>query len=180
MARVDAEGIFRRGLGVARVLWAALLTSVVLFAAVAVMVKVEPRVLAPTILGFLGIAAFGAAVASFLVPARISAGAYARRRPEIAEPEGYASFGSASPRFAHPAKAMGQALAIAHQAFILRVALSEAVALIGLQAHMLGGTLTLAAPFFAAGFALVAIRFPTRASLVGPYERAHGARFSES
>jgi hypothetical protein len=58
------------------------------------------------------------------------------------------------------------------------MALSEAVSMLGLALHMLGGPLAVSAPFFAAGTLLAAIRFPTLPRLVAPYERACGAKFS--
>jgi hypothetical protein len=83
-------------------------------------------------------------------------------------------------RFAQPVKAARHALASAQTSFILSMALSEAVSLLGLVLHMQGAPVEASTPFLAAGTLLAAIRFPTPARLLAPYERVHGATFAAS
>ncbi len=52
------------------------------------------------------------------------------------------------------------------------------MSLFGFALHMLGAPMPLAAPFFAAGTVLAAVRFPRLTTFVTPFEQAHGAAFS--
>jgi len=180
---VSAEVVVRRVLPTVRILWGALLASVGMIGFVAYMVPVDPASANPTLIPVLAVAAAACAVASFVIPGIVSAAAMRARRPEIREPEPRAGFTDASAaqgpqgEFAEPAKAAGQAAAIGMQNLILCLALSEAVGVCGLLAHVFGARLRIAAIFFAAAAALMANRFPTRDSLLGPYERFHKARF---
>ena len=120
------------------------------------------------------------AVASFVVPRTVGANAAKGARAEVlpAEP-GYAGMGAAA-RFANPVEAARRAMALGQTTFILSMALSEAVSLVGLMLHMLGAPIMVSIPFFVVGTTLAAIRFPTVGRLVGDFERTHGASFAAS
>ena len=76
---------FRRGLPVIRILWGALTFSTVLVVVVSVIVKTDPQAaLQPGQLPVLALVAVGAAVASFVLPARM-AGQAIPKRPAIVE-----------------------------------------------------------------------------------------------
>lgn len=61
-------------------------------------------------------------------------------------------------------------------ALILGMALSESVAIMGFMLGFLGFPLVMWAPLSAAGTLLIAIRFPTERAVLGPLEKAVGAR----
>jgi hypothetical protein len=122
------------------------------------------------------VCALGASIASFVVPARM----YAKRKAEVAEPEPGPGGVRGPARFANPSRAVNDALGTGQTAFIQGMALSEANACLGLTVHMLGGPHTWSLPFFALAIVLMAIRFPTRKSILGPFERLHGATFAAS
>ena len=88
--------------------------------------------------------------------------------------------GGAAARFANPVEAARRAMALGQTTFILSMALSEAVSLVGLMLHMLGAPIMVSIPFFVVGTTLAAIRFPTVGRLVGDFERTHGASFAAS
>jgi hypothetical protein len=73
--------------------------------------------------------------------------------------------------FADAKTARRTAMLCFQQPFILSVALSESVALFGLTVGIFGYGMGTAAPFFAAGFLLVASRFPTESRVFGPFEK---------
>ncbi|HEU4412325.1 MAG TPA: hypothetical protein VFS43_44190 [Polyangiaceae bacterium] len=61
-------------------------------------------------------------------------------------------------------------------ALILALAMSEAVSLLGFVLGFLGFPAPVWAPLSAAGPLLIALRFPSERAVLGPLERAHGAR----
>lgn len=161
-----------------RILWGALTFSTVLVVVVSVIVKTDPQAaLQPGQLPVLALVAVGAAVASFVLPARM-AGQAIPKRPAIVEGEPGPD-GPQPGRFAHAEEAARRALGRSQTGFILSMALSEVVSLVGLVLHMFGAPLAISIPFFVAGTLLAAIRFPTLPRLVAPYERACGAKFTE-
>jgi hypothetical protein len=162
---------FRRGLRVIRILWGALTLSTVLLVVVSVIVQQDPRAaLQPGQLPMLAVVALGAAVASFVLPARMARQAPLKR----------AAIGEVQPgQFAHAESAARDALLRGQTGFILSMALSEVVSMVGLVLHMLGAPLAISSPFFAAGTLLAVLHFPRLPRLVAPYERACGAKFTE-
>jgi hypothetical protein len=179
---MKSQDVVARAMPTIRILWFALTVSTVLLAVVAFVVHPQVRH-APdtTMVVFFGVLAGVLAVTSFVLPATAYASNAKRNPPEVYRPEPTAAaFQPAPPRFANPRKAAGQALAIAQTSFILSMALSEAVSLLGLALHMQGAPLEQCAPFLAAGTLLASLRFPTPARLLAPYERLHGATFAAS
>ena len=164
-------GTFRRGMRVIRILWGALTLSTVLLVVVSVVAQKDPQAaLQPGQLPVLAVVALGAAVASFVLPARLARQA-SLKRPAMGEGE--------PGRFAHAENAARSALARGQTGFILSMALSEVVSMVGLVLHMLGAPLAISSSFFAAGTLLAASHFPRLRRLVAPYERACGAKFTE-
>jgi hypothetical protein len=178
---MKAQDVVARAMPTIRVLWFALTLSTVLLAVVAFVVHPEVRH-APdtTMVAFFGVLAAVLAVTSFVLPATTYASNAKRNPPEVYRPEPTAASFDAEARFANPRKAAGQALAVAQVSFILSMALSEAVSLLGLALHMQGAPIEACLPFLAAGTLLAAVRFPTPARLLAPYERIHGATFAAS
>jgi hypothetical protein len=172
----------QRRLGAPRILYAALVGSTVLLAVVAFVVPIDgaPSAPAPPMLVAMGVAALGAAVASFVVPVRlVSSGAHARAVRVV--PGVVGNDGAVGPAtFGEPAQALRQALLVAQTMLVLEMALSEAVSLLGFVLNRLGAPPAQFLPFLAAGTVLAALRFPTASHMLGPYERAHGASFAPS
>jgi hypothetical protein len=175
---MGAQQVFRRSLPTLRILYFALVASTLMLAAMSFMVTpqgVEP--LSLPVEGILGVSALGAALFSFVLPSIVT------RQPVKGEqpPPDIGPDGQPLPRpFVDPVAAARQAMVVGQTMLILQLALSEAVSCIGLVAHMLGAPRTVSLPLFAAGTLLSAIRFPTIASLVAPFERRHGASFAAS
>ena len=71
-------------------------------------------------------------------------------------------------------------MGLAFTPFLVSMALSEAVSLLGLVLRAQGAPLTHGMALIAAGTVLAAVRLPTLERLVGPYERLHGASFAAS
>ncbi len=140
-----------------RILWLAMLGTHALYLAILVMGLYErpPEPPDPIILVALAGAALGTAVASFVVPAvlRKNAGAPVAADPDVAR---------------------RQALSAALTPFILSLALSEAVSVMGLVVGFNGHPAFAWAPFLACGALLVAVRFPTEGRMLGAAARPPG------
>src|SRR5579883_1178992 len=130
MTRVSAASVLRPALPTMRILWAALLASVAIIAFMTTRLPAQPDAARPmAVLVLAGVAA-GCAVASFVLPAIVYAGNLRRRRPGPREAFTYRSAAAAGDpigEFAEPDMAAVQAVASGQVAFILRLALSEAV-----------------------------------------------------
>jgi hypothetical protein len=177
---MTARQFFARAMKTVRILWGALLFSNVLLGVVTVLAPSQARHPPElTSVEMLAAAALAVAVASFVVPARMRATYLAASRAETTPAEPTPT-GAGPARFAHPDQAARRAMGGALTPFILSMALSEAVSIVGLQLHMLGAAMTVSTPFIVAGTVLAAVRFPTLARLVGPFERAHAASFAAS
>jgi hypothetical protein len=175
-----AQQIFARAIFTVRIMWGALTFSCVLLGVVTVMVPSPvshpPEESVVAIFSALG---FALAIASFVVPARVYASNVARVRVEKVEPEPTPA-GPGPARFAQPELAAGRAMGIANTSFILSMALSEAVGLLGLVLHMQGASMAMSSTFIGASVVLAAVRFPSIPRLVAPFERAQGASFAAS
>jgi hypothetical protein len=174
---MTAAQVFARAMPTVRILWAALTVSNLMLAVVSFVVV--PHVSAPppdVNVIVIAMAAFAAAIASFVLPARLRG----RRSAEVAEPEPTPGGARGPARFVDPPRAARQAMARGQTGFILAMALSESISCDGLVTHMLGAPRAASLPFFVAGTLLCVIRFPTPARIVGPYERLHGASFAAS
>jgi hypothetical protein len=160
-----------------RILWFALVVSTLLL--VAVVFKVTPHLdkhpSDPNLEVSLFAVAGAIAVASFVMPwyfMKQAAGSIG----EMLIP----GSPGAPARFREPLPVARKAVAIAQPVFIIAMALSEAVSVIGLSLHMLGGPMEHVLPLMAAGTLLAAVRFPTAGRMAAAFERATGARFADS
>lgn len=168
--------LFQRMLPTARILWAGLVASTLLVAVFAFLVQPDaPAPLAPTLELVLAAMAVAAAVASFVLPGIV---ATSNARHVDVGPANQLT--GAVARFADPQRAVRQAMAVGQTCLILSMALSEVPSLLGLVLHMLGAPTAHVVPFLVTGTLLSAIRLPTIASLITPFERACGARFADS
>ncbi len=174
---MTAQQVFQRTLPTIRILYGALVASTLLLAGLSFKIPAgtDPQPLAVTVV--LVLCAVGSAVFSFVLPGLITK---QPARGEMPAPE-IGPDGKPVPRhFVDPAGAARDAMARGQTMLILKLALSESVSCIGLVAHMFGEPRPMSLALFAAGTLLAAIRFPTIASLVGPYERRSGASFAAS
>ena len=177
---MTAAQFFANAMKTVRILWAALTFSNVLMGLVTFLVPSQARNPPDgTTQAILGATAVGAAIASFVLPMRMYATNAGRARVEITPPE-LTPGGPGAARFANPLEAARRAMGLALTPFIVSMALSEVSSIIGLQLHMLGAPMTISTAFVAAGTLLAAIRLPSVARLVGPFERIHGASFAAS
>ncbi len=172
------DATFQRMLPTARILWAALVVSTLLIAFVVFWVHPDPPPpFDPKLELILSVVAVANAVASFVVPSIVAA-SNARRLNVGVYPANQLT--GAPARFTDPQRAARQAMAIGQTAFILSMALSEVLSLLGLVLHMLGAPTPHVVPFLVAGTLLSLVRFPTVARMVTPFERAVGATFAAS
>jgi len=188
-ARPTSFATWNDTLRVPRILWAALLTSCVVYggliaSGVLTQGREEPIVLDLTMTLVFAICAVGAAATSFLLPASLLRQALAQSAAgvtieERADTDATTLFRDAAPRvrtIASPAEARAIFVGRFFVAFILSLALSEAVAIFGLAGHVAGFLPTsVALVFVGAGIALQALRFPSAARCVALTERAWNA-----
>jgi hypothetical protein len=174
MATAD---VFRARLQTARVLWAALLASDVVFTILGLTLPANAGTPPPTYVPMFWVLALGIAVTSFVLPARQAAAL--SRATEMEKVPGRPLPGTQLPTvvFADPALAGSRAFAIGSTLLILSMALSEAVCLFGFALHLVGGPTAATLPLSLFGVVLAAVRFPTLERMIGPYARAHGATF---
>jgi hypothetical protein len=178
-------------LRVPRILWAALITSCVIYGGLIVSGVItqgreEPIVLDPTMALVFAICAVSVTVMSFALPASILRQALAHAAPSVAieeraDADSATLFRDAAPRvrsIASPSEARAIFASRYYTAFILSVALSEAVAIFGLVGHV-GGffPMPVALVFVAAGIVLQALRFPSAARCVAVTEREWNAKW---
>lgn len=177
-----------------RILWAALLSSVAVYAGIVVATgKAEPATPAPDpmMIVVMSGAALMTAVMSFVLPpivfrkaaltnnAPTDDGApLPESREQRAAREQVTS--AAAGVLRDPAAAEAAAFRHYQTRMILELALSESVALFGLILAFMGFGLYRAAPLFAAAAVLMLLRFPTRDRVLSAYEEAVGARFPGS
>jgi hypothetical protein len=162
----------------ARILWGALLMAVGLYAVVLVMAPQTPpsppNPILPPIFGFIGLST---AVMSFIIPSiAVKQGMQRLKLPltEAADPNAPEAFGKMRKAFRDPDKALSSAFGVWQTGLILSCALSESVALFGFVLGFLGHGWAIAAPFFAAGAILIAVRFPTAAAVRSQLASAYG------
>lgn len=143
-----------------RILWFALLVSQLVYVFIltvsgAVPLPAEPP--DPMLPLMFGAAAFGVAVASFVVPAVLTR----NLAGTVAEGDAHGD-----PR--------RKAMSMMFTPFIISLALSEAVSIFGLIVGYLGHPIAAWAPFIASGMLLTAWRFPTEARMMAPLTRRNG------
>ena len=165
-----------------RVLWAALLASQLVY----LMLLTLPGLVAvpaappdPQLPLVLAGAAAVIAVVSFVLPARLRAASMARvalateRRPD---PSARGAFREAVPthELADPEAMRRAALLAGFVPFVLSLALSESVSVLGLVLGFLGHEPLVWAPLIATGMLLTMARFPSEQRLVEALARAKG------
>jgi hypothetical protein len=172
----------------ARIIWAALLTSTVIFF-VALLVTRPPieSPPEPSMLPILGVVAAVVAVVSFVLPAHLSRQALAAAKIEtreetVADPSRadsdvlpYREAPTVTRRVpVDPGVAVRRALALHQTPLILGLALSESIALFGVVLGLVGFELPLVVPFFVLSWISIAARYPTLERAVRPLEQAQG------
>jgi hypothetical protein len=173
-------------LRVPRILWFALLVASLIYPGMLLFLLSNghaPRPPEPVMAPALYAAALMSAAMSFVMP-RVKLAATFKPFAERVEADG----GGAAPWPGYRSKVEGErvlrlsgadlrALVGGYQtALIVALATSEAVALMGFVLGFLGFPAPAWAPLSAAGTALIALRFPTERSVLGPLERAVSAR----
>ncbi len=166
-----------------RILWAALLTSVSLFAVLILILP--PAQVSPDRVQFFIFVAVAAAstVSSFVLPAQAHGNTVRRAALEtqdVPDPEAPAGFGDVKrvQVFKDPARARAYAFGSYQMYMILGCALSEAVAMLGLVLNRLGHPPLTTLPFVVAGLLLMAVRYPVEAKAIALFEGAAKARLS--
>jgi hypothetical protein len=165
-----------------RILWGAMLASILFYVVVLHMITIQPPLeplnpAFPLVFACVGVST---AIASFIVPKVATRQALVRLKLPLAEvPDSNApdAFKKTIRTFAHPEDAAFRAAGVFHTGFILSFALSEAVALLGFALAFLAYGWGTAAPFFVAGFLLIALRFPREETIISGLEHAYGVRF---
>lgn len=135
----------------------------------------------------LGVTSVSIAVVSFVLPAktfRSSAQGLARSLKvtdtvSVVMPGDERGFRTAPPSskmYENGSAALAAAFAAFQTPFILGLALSESIVINGFLLGFMGYGLRFAAPFFAAGLALMLVRFPSKERVAGMFEQATGVR----
>ncbi len=161
-----------------RVLWAAILSSMLMIAAMALVLP--PSELMPESLHlfvFAGVA-LGSAVMSFVVPEQVFRSTLSKLElKEAPDPQAPSGFGEASriKVFADPARARRVVSGAYKTALILGLALSESIGILGLVLNRLGHPFAHSALFFAASVLLVALRFPAQGGAAARARRVTSA-----
>jgi hypothetical protein len=169
-----------------RILWGAMNATPLVFAVVLIVARPDdlvPEV--PQMPFILGPVALVVLAVSWLIPRHqldlAIRNLKLEQRTEVSKEE--TLFRHAAPThqvFARPFSDAYRKLAMAVQtSFILGMALSEAVVLFGLVIGLMGFDRLWAAPFFAAGWLAMLLRFPRTAPLRRRIEALHGASFAD-
>ncbi|MDQ3035226.1 MAG: hypothetical protein M3Y87_22660 [Myxococcota bacterium] len=163
-----------------RLVWAAMLVAPGLYLArIASGEIARARPLPDTLEPLIG-AALAGAISSFLIPALLRRASLAKLSiptREVPDPDAVRGPGGAvrmTREYVDPIAARRRATGLEYVPFVLSLALSLAVTLVGLFAAAFGHPFETWAPFFVCGMALVAIRFPTERSLYGHFEAKTG------
>src|SRR5687767_5763591 len=166
-----------------RVLWAALMASVGLFAVVILLLPPSGATPDPLHLPLFGGVAASIAIASLLVPRQILSAAVksaALEIEEVADPDAPSGFAGVKrvAVFKDPAQARRRAFMIYQQYTILGCALSESVALFGVVLSRLGHPPTTGLPFVLFSLLLMALRFPSEEKALALFQSAAKARLT--
>ncbi|MDC3952395.1 hypothetical protein [Polyangium jinanense] len=176
-------------LSVLRILWFAMLLATMLYAGIAFSGIFKPKgapldPMMPLVFGLLSIVL---TIVSFALPRTIYTSAARNVEVETREealPDAFsARYREAIGKrtvFADPQAATAKAYSVFMTPFILSLALSEAIALFGMVLAALGFEKMVAAPFFAAGAVLIAVRFPSERKILGAFVAARGVSFPSS
>ncbi|AKF09577.1 hypothetical protein DB32_006726 [Sandaracinus amylolyticus] len=163
-------------------LWLALLIAQGIFVLLLAVPLVELPSARPddTLLAVLVAVATSSAIASFLLPQHFLRAALARHRfemREVPDPSAPVGFRGAAPTIREHADVAAVhriARMIGTTPFILSIAFSESISVIGFASAFLGHPPIVWGAFIATGIALTALRFPTDATFFGPIERHTG------
>lgn len=165
-----------------RILWLGLLSSTFMFMVVGFVGAPQDLELDPTMLYVFAGLGVMEVVMSFLLPAHIRRRSYLDAKfavEEVPDAKAEAMFRDSPPmirQFAEPEKVRARLGALSWTAFIIELAMGDAVAVFGLVLAMLGGDPMEWLPFMVVGALLIAIRFPTEARFVKALERVYDAR----
>ena len=172
-------------LRVPRLLWGALLMSQVLYAGLLVVPGLIGSGAEPeggvSIVGMIAFA-IASAIGSFVVPSLVRRKNVAAQRLELREvpdpsaPVGFRGNAPTIREYADVAAVHAAARTAGFAPFVLSLALSEAVSLMGIVAGFLGQPPVVWGAFVAVGMTLTAIRFPTEATFFAPVEQHTGVR----
>lgn len=171
------------------ILWTALLLSIGIYAAILIipLMPLPQTPQNPIMLYAIAPVALIVAVVSFILPAQMYRQAALRNAPKtieqsIQDDSFSAAYRNAPPTqtkkyFADTKAAQQSAFAVFMTPFILRLALSESIALFGFTLGFLGFPALHVAPFFILSVILFILRFPTQNAVFRPFEEAHQASF---
>ncbi len=172
-----------------RILWAALLVSVAMYAAILGFdLMTKPKYPADQVFLYVfSPLALIVSITSFVLPARLHKQAIKSARVKVVEERVMDETFSAAYREAAPSKilrffaskdeAERAAAAAFMSPFIISLALSEAVVLFGFLLGFLGFNIQSYIPFFVLGTILLVLRFPTEKAIFSSFERIRGASF---
>lgn len=164
-------------------LWVGLLASQGIYAtmlAVPGLIVVSPPSPEDLVLAGMAAAALGCAIASFVVPRLVHRSAIAAQSLELREvpdpgaPVGFRGSAPTVREYADVAAVHTAARTAGFAPFVLSLALSEAISVMGLVSALLGRPPVVWGAFIAVGATLTAIRFPTDATFFAPIERHTG------
>lgn len=174
-----------------RILWAALLTSNVLYVGLLFYLRANRGgqslpAIDPMMAPAFAAVALGISAASVLLPRRLYASATAAAPIEVRDGvkedpmgslQGFRRPAPSERVFADTDAARRAALVHNMTPLIVGMALAESVSLLGFVLGFLGAGEAIFLPFFAVGIGLQVPRFPTMLAIERAFEAAHGARF---
>jgi hypothetical protein len=165
-----------------RLLWASIFSSLGIIAGFAAVLPPPEGEGDSTLFFLLAAVAIGNAAMSFVLPEIVyRAGVRRANVPtdEVPDPDAPSGFAGATRVrvFRDPIAARSLARSLFQQSFILGLALSEAVGLLGFVLNRMGFGLLFTLPFFLISGILIAIRFPTEGVEERRFAQALGARF---
>ena len=165
-----------------RLLWASIFSSLGIITGFAATLPPPEGEGDHTLFFILAAVALGNAAMSFVLPEIVyRAGVRRANVPvdEVPDPDAPSGFAGAKRVrvFRDPAAARSLARLHFQQSFILGLALSEAVGLLGFVLNRMGFELLFTLPFFLISGILIAVRFPTEGVAERRFAHALGARF---
>lgn len=174
-----------QALATMKVMWAGISFSTVLFLAVGVGVAQVPDQPPERMMLFAFAAlSLGLLAASQLVPKQVLIAALKAQKFEVLEPPAEERMFDDSPRrgrkFAAPDQVRQKLIQCAQTPFIVGIALSEAIAIMGLVLMMLGFSLQHALGFFVVSWALLLSKFPRLSSFERVLETSYDAELGRS
>jgi hypothetical protein len=148
-----------------KMVWASLCSSTVFFLVVGIMIAAPRDEPPPTVMLFaLAATSLALVAASQLLPKQILVTALRSQKFQVVEPPAQDRMFNDAPRrgrkFADPVHVRNRLVFCAQSPFILGLALSEAVALMGLVLMMQGFELEQTLAFFVTSWVLLATKFP--------------------